>query len=525
MSVIKIKALNAETGEFKEKILTLESDKQKDCLIGRHPSCDLVLDSAEVSRIHGRIWFQDGQCFYADLASTDGSQINEQDVQVKQVYQLKQYDLLRVGGFVLTIAQLPNEDILSPKSLRLEQLATISSHPRQWCSGDLNARCIEAIAETHDVKTFRFVAEPSVQFAYKPGQFVTLDLNIDGKQVLRSYSISSTPSRPHVLEITVKRVMPPLDGADTPPGLVSNWLHDHITVGSHIKMTGPHGQFTCVDHAAQKLLLISAGSGITPMMSMSRWLCDTGAEVDLVFIHSARSPRDLVFKHELESMAARHRNFKLAVTITRTEAGYAWHGYHGRLNETMLAAIASDLQERTAYVCGPTAFMEGIKTILQSLDFPMEHYYEESFGTPKRQPTVQEKPEAENTDVAEQEANTPQEDTCSDLNQFREYHLGMVSDQEDDTSVRVSADQASNEPTVVFAKQDRAIAADEEDTVLEIAEQKGIEIPFGCRMGACGTCKLPLLEGQVCYENDPACEPGYLLSCIAKPVGRIVVDA
>ena len=339
---IKIKAVNGETGEFKEKLLILTNGMPRECLLGRHPSCDLVLDSEEVSRIHGRILCQDGQCFYTDLGSTDGSQIDEQEVGINQIYPLKPNNLLRIGGFVLTLAKMSTDENTSPRQSTAGQVAVVSSQSRQWNSGELTVRCIQVIAETHDVKTFRFVAEPTVLFSYKPGQFVTLDLEIEGKRVMRSYSISSTPSRPHILEITVKRVPPPTDVADAPPGLVSNWLHDYLTVGSQVKLKGPMGQFTCADNQAQKLLFISAGSGITPMMSMSRWLCDRGADVDVVFIHSARSPRDVIFRQELESMAARYANFKLAVTTTRSEPGQAWVGYTGRLNEVMLQAIATD---------------------------------------------------------------------------------------------------------------------------------------------------------------------------------------
>ncbi len=507
---IKIKAVNGETGEFKEKLLTLTTGMPRECLLGRHPSCDLVLDSAEVSRIHGRIWCQDGQCFYTDLGSTDGSQIDEQEVGINQVYHLKQHNLLRIGGFVLTIAQMSADEKASQVQPLAEQVAVASGQPRQGRSGELTVRCIQVIAETHDVKTFRFVAEPTVPFSYKPGQFVTLDLEIEGKRVMRSYSISSTPSRPHILEITVKRVPPPTDVADAPPGLVSNWLQDNISVGSQVKLTGSMGQFTCVDRPAQKLLFISAGSGITPMMSMSRWLCDTGAEVDVVFIHSARSPRDLIFWHELESMAARYANFKLAVTTTRKEPGQAWFGYTGRLNELMLQAIAPDLRERTVYICGPNPFREGVKTMLETLLFPIENYHEESFGSPKRKLSVKEKRGDEETIVGKAGGASGAGEA------------GEAEERENINSVKATECKS---PVVVFNKLGKEIASDEEDTILEIAEQEGIELPFGCRMGACGACKLPLLEGEVSYDDEPSCEPGHLLTCIAKPLGRIVVEA
>lgn len=499
--IFKIAALNAETGEFQEKLIT-PAVGMSNCLIGRHPNCDLVLDSAEVSRIHGRIWCQNGQCFYTDLGSTDGSQINERKVDRDRIEVLPPNSLLRIGGFVLTIAEISSMKNETQLSLAKEQ---------PWNSGELTVRCLDAIAETYDVKTFRFVAEPPVSFSYKPGQFVTLDLEIEDKRVLRSYSISSTPSRPHILEITVKRVLAPTDEPNAPPGLVSNWLHDRLTVGSQVKLKAPMGKFTCVDNPAQKLLFISAGSGITPMMSMSRWLCDTGANVDLVFIHSAHSPRDLIFRHELESMAARYTNFKLAVTMTRSEPGQAWQGYTGRLNELMLQAIAPDLPERTVYVCGANPFMEGVKTMLETLGLPRENYHQESFGGSKKR--------SPKTPSNKTEAMVSLSSNCSD----RDYQKLATEDiTVKDTTVKTIQSESA---VVVFAKSGKEISCDPQDFILEIAEQEGIELPFGCRMGACGACKLPLLEGKVDYDEDSGCEAAYLLSCIAKPNGRVVIEA
>ncbi len=510
-NTIKIKAVNGETGEFQEKVLTLEQVGQRECLIGRHSSCDLVLDSAEVSRIHGRIWCEKGQCFFSDLGSTDGSQIDAQEVGINQVVPLNHHNLLRIGGFVLMLSNNDNTFQLQPTA---GQSSVAGNQPRSWSSGELTVRCLQVIDETHDVKTFRFVAEPPVLFSYQPGQFVTLDLAIEGKRVMRSYSISSTPSRPDILEITVKRVPPPNDVADAPPGLVSNWLHEHITVGSQVKLKGPMGKFTCVDNLPPKLLFISAGSGITPMMSMSRWLCDTGANVDIVFLHSARSPRDFIFQQELESMAARHPNFKLAVTITGSEPGQPWVGYSGRLDELMVQGIAPDFQERTVYVCGPNPFMERVKTILETLGFPMENYHEESFGSPKRTRAIQPKLPDETTKESDSSPKPP-------LVQELEPE---TSQQQQDPINSVKTTEAQL-PVVVFTKVGKEIPCDEEDTILDLAEQEGIELPSGCRMGACGSCKLPLLAGKVNYDDEPECERGHLFSCIAKPVGRVVIEA
>src|SRR6185295_2577374 len=104
-----------------------------------------------------------------------------------------------------------------------------------WQRGKLSLRCIQVIDETHDVKTFRFVAEPPKLFRYLPGQFITIEAPVDGEVLRRSYTISASPSRPHSLSVTVKR---------TPEGKVSNWLHDNLKVGDTIFADGPHGAFT-----------------------------------------------------------------------------------------------------------------------------------------------------------------------------------------------------------------------------------------------------------------------------------------
>ena len=381
-----------------------------------------------------------------------------------------------------------------------------------WDSDETLVRCLRVIEETPDVKTFCFATESPSLFSYKPGQFVALNLSIDGKKVKRCYSLSSTPSRPQTIEITVKRVLSPANTPDFPPGLVSNWLHDNIKVESQIKISKPMGNFTCCDRNSTKLLFISAGSGITPLMSMLRWLEDTKANVDIIFIYSTRTVRDLIFRSELELIAISHPNFKLAVTITGWELGGIWQdrigkisGYTGRLNEKLLHEIAPDFQERTAYVCGAEPFMVAVKTMLEGLDFPMSNYYQESFGgSPKgRSKTV--------TNLSE-EPPLPQEVPTKPCLQQTNHHLDIEP-------------ESDRSPVVVFAKSGKEIICEAEDLILDVAEQEGIELPSGCRMGVCGACKLPLSEGSVDYDDEPQCDRGYLLTCVAKAKGRVVIEA
>ncbi|HNA78648.1 MAG TPA: FAD-binding oxidoreductase, partial [Turneriella sp.] len=119
-----------------------------------------------------------------------------------------------------------------------------------WTKGTRLMRCIGIVDRSHDFRSFQFVSEEPTLFFYKPGQFVTLELTIDGKRYLRSYTISSSPSRPHLIEISVKRVK---------GGLVSNYLHDHLHIGDSVLMKPPGGKFHCFDTTSDKYLFLAAG--------------------------------------------------------------------------------------------------------------------------------------------------------------------------------------------------------------------------------------------------------------------------
>jgi ferredoxin-NADP reductase len=495
--MIKIRVINYQNNQIQEQILTPETADRGEYLIGRHPSCSLVLENHEISRVHSRILFYEGKYYFSDLGSTDGSRVNNEAVLTNQKRLLKQDDVIRIGEVVILIESLEmGQDYLPQFRQNSAATETDSTQMKWWKGEEIIVRCVQVIDQTNDVKTFRFMASPLLWFSYQPGQFVTVVSDIDGQRILRSYSISSSPSRPHTLDITVKRVPAT---ATAPPGLVSNWLHDHIQVGSQLKLSGPMGKFTCVDHLAQKLLLISAGSGITPMMSMAQWLCDTATETDVVFFHSAHNPTDIIFRQELELMNAQHPNFRLAVTITNSEPGLVWLGYTGRVNAAMLQAIAPDLCDRIVYVCGPTPFMEAVKAILEKLNFPFQNYYEESFGGKK--PAKSDSPSLTQTTVQK------------------------------NTEPAFSPSNATAQSTMVFARSGKAILCDAEEVILEAAEREGISLPNGCRMGACGACKQKLLEGEVKYAIETNAlkpneqEQGLILTCVAYPIGHVVIDA
>lgn len=509
-----LKSVNFEQQQFQHHQLEQSYPGQKEWLIGRNSTCDLVLSSPEVSRIHGRIIRSDDAYYFVDNDSTSGSLLNGKMVAAQDRHRLRPGDLLQLGETFLHVEEVMALSTDSESSY----LVTSPSFPQPemlWNHEDLLCRCCRIVNETPDVKTFYFIAEPPVLFHYLPGQFVNLEVNIDGKPVIRSYSISSSPTRPYHLSLTIKRVASPAAQPDVPPGLVSNWLHDHFQVGDRLKLVGgPAGHFTCLPHLPPKLLLISAGSGITPMMSMTRWVQDTLLDCDVVFLHSARTVDDIVFRSELEAIATQMPNFHLAVTLTQQSPGRSWMGLTGRISESILQLVAPDLHERAVYVCGPEGFMENVRSLLESLQFPMQNYQEESFGYKRSKP---------GSGKLSSSAIAPPRSARSASPDGNGRSL--------DSSGSARSIPVNAEPLIRFVKSGQAVVVNDNASILEIAEQEGIAIRNACRMGACGACKVRVCQGQVRYDTPPPAltttdqEAGYALACVAYPVDELEIDA
>ena len=483
---MKLKAFNHITGDFLETTIVFEEQNPSKCLIGRHPNCDFILNSPEVSRVHGLIFYQQKAYYYIDLASTDGSRVNNKPAAVNESFLIETGDGIRIGDFFIfmefeeTSAE-SDSDILFNSETQIASTKTLI--PQQSQQKETIVKCIKIIDETEDTKTFCLVAQPPIlfngtSFNYKPGQFVILDLEIAGKQIKRPYSISSSPSRPYNLEITVKRVSSPVNQSELSPGLVSNWLHDSFKVGDKLKISSPMGDFNYFENSHKKLLFISAGSGITPLMSMSRWLCDTTSDFSVIFLYSVRTQQDIIFREELEFMAAKYSNFKLAINLTSKEFDLNWSGYRGRLNETMLSEIVPDLKERVAYVCGSEGFLESVQTVLKELNFPMNKYHQESFGLSSG---------------------------------IKPAFTSPITD-------------TSQKGVVVFSNSKREVVCYADETILEAAQREAIDLPYGCQMGVCGRCKVRKFSGSISYDNDFECEDDYVLTCVAKVNETVTIE-
>lgn len=504
--------------------------------IGRMTKAGVHLEHASVSRLHARLWLADSGLQVLDCGSTSGTCLNGARLLPQQAARLVEGDRLTFGSctvtvqgaaaaasaagggeeFAATIAGAPPLESYMPVAAAGEDLA-------DWKDGEIAVRVLRVIAETADVKTFVFAADPPVRFRYQPGQFIQIELSIDGKPTKRCYSISSSPTRPHLLSITVKRVPP--SGEGVPPGLVSNWLHDHLKPGAKLRISGPMGDFSCVRHPGPRLLLISAGSGITPMLSMTRWLTDTAAAVDTVFLHTARTSADFVCRQELEWMAEQNPQLRLLLLTTRPEPGSRWPGLSVRLNLEVLRLGVPDFARRQIFCCGPDAFMADMRTMMEKAGFPMANYHEESFGAPRPRPAPA---------AADAHAATP-----PGGNWGLGAILKKIADQPGSgssgsrTAATAPAAAVAATPaaaTVEFRTSGRSAACPPGQSLLETAEGCGIAWPSGCRMGKCGACKAKLLAGELERSgyDDSILKPaersaGFVLTCIGKPHGPVAL--
>ena len=346
--------------------------------------------------------------------------------------------------------------------------------PRVWDdSAEQLLVCRGIVPVTAEISTFVFEALEPRFFRHLPGQYLTLTVEVDGQLVSRCYTISSPATRPYAMSISVKR---------EPGGLVSNWLHDNLKVGDWVRATGPLGSFTFAEHPSAKYLFLSAGVGITPSMSMIRTLHDLAEPTDVVLVHSVRSPEHIVFRSELNHLAASDPNLHVAI-VCEDAGNDTWDGRRGRLTSDMLAEITPDLHEREIFLCGPAAYMAAAQELLTAAGVDVARIHTESFAFA----------------VAEAPAEDP-----------------------------VGAEQAAF--TVQFTRSNQTVQCDSTGTVLQAAIAAGIRVPSSCGGGMCGTCKTTLIRGSVDMNHDGGIRPkeiaqGKILLCCSKPLEDLIVEA
>ncbi|OED37648.1 hypothetical protein AB833_22875 [Chromatiales bacterium (ex Bugula neritina AB1)] len=336
----------------------------------------------------------------------------------------------------------------------------------------LSLRCTKIINETADVKTFRFANKSNEPFCFKAGQYVTLKLEIEGQAYQRCYTIASSPENNEYIDLTVKLV---------DDGIVSNWLLEHFKTGDYLEAVQPAGTFYLRETQKKALLMISAGSGVTPMLSMLRTISDDD-RYNIKYHHSARTSSDLISHHELEAISRQHSGADLTISYNFSRecvkeiAGAKVFG--GRVTKQMLMNVCADLTERDVFVCGPPEFMRLVKESMLGLGLPENQYFEESFEI---------------------------------------------------SAIEADADYTPQEFDLVFSHSNIKIKVASNQTVLEAAEEVGIYLDYSCSSGICGSCTSYLVDGEIHSPeakalDDSDVENGEFLPCCSFARSDLVVD-
>lgn len=350
---------------------------------------------------------------------------------------------------------------------------------KKW-SGKLRVGRI--FRETSDVKTFRFTNPlgGKLPFDYLPGQFITITALINGQTARRGYTIASSPTQQDYLEITVKNVA---------GGLISGYLHSEVREGDLLELSGPAGSFVFTGRECKCILLIAGGVGITPLMSVLRYLLDRSWPGDIFLIYGCKSPEDIIFKEELDYLQRRHANLRVVITVS-IEGNFLWDGPRGRITKELIEESVPDISSRYVHICGPVPMMESTRQILVDIGVPIERIKTEAFGPA----------------LGKSERSTPSPQATG------------------------TADLAAGLPTVTFVDSDKSAPIPSDKAVLEVAEDIGVDIDYSCREGICGVCRVQLLKGKVTMAIEDGLQPGdkennVILACQAKTTENISVKA
>jgi stearoyl-CoA 9-desaturase NADPH oxidoreductase len=322
-----------------------------------------------------------------------------------------------------------------------------------WSITSIKARVVEAVRETADARTL--VLEPNRLWpGHAAGQHVLVEVEIDGRRLKRTFSLSSPPRIDGLIAITVKR----REG-----GRVSQWWNDGAAVGDVVTVGEPSGEFVLPAPLPARLTMLSAGSGITPVMAMLRELDARDSRTEVLFVHCAHSRGDAIFADELERIADERSWLRLRMHLT---------GASGRLDHDALSQLASEAADAPVFVCGPEGFTDAVRDVWVTAGRSHLLHFEH-FGLPPR---------------------------CRD--------------------------GAGTEP-VVAARSGSTFVAAGGQSLLEAAEAAGLKPAYGCRMGICHTCKCRKISGVVEDLRDGRLsdEPGEMIQlCVSAARSAVALE-
>jgi ferredoxin-NADP reductase len=320
-------------------------------------------------------------------------------------------------------------------------------------------RVISVQTESPDTKTLTLKANRHWQ-GFEAGQHCNVTARIAGRNITRSYSISSDPIDGRLIQITVRREA---------GGLMSEYLCNDLEVGERLELGSPFGEMLLPAPMPAHLLLLAAGSGITPMMSQIRTMVRRGMPTSVTLMYWEKTTADFNFAQELQSIARQHSNFNVNLITTRELSECS---LSGRISDELLAQIADINTVDQVFGCGASGFVEAATHICESRNMPL---ISESF-TPSQPQTI-------NTEV--------------------------------------------NEYAVYLRRQGLHLRLSNQLPMLEQLESAGVSVPSGCRQGICNTCTCVRNSGTTtdvfsgAVDNEPL---QIIKLCVSRATSNLELD-
>jgi ferredoxin-NADP reductase/MOSC domain-containing protein YiiM/predicted pyridoxine 5'-phosphate oxidase superfamily flavin-nucleotide-binding protein len=347
--------------------------------------------------------------------------------------------------------------------------------------------------ESETITSFYLLPEDGAGLrGFLPGQFLTFELTIPGRTepLLRTYSLSDGPDSGYY-RVSIKREPAPADRPELAPGLSSNYFHDQVEAGAKLRVGAPRGKFHLDPDGDRAVVLLSAGVGLTPMISMMNTIVRSGRRRPVWFLHGARNGRDHAMGAHVRRMAEDNENVQAHIRYSQPAAGDVEgrdYDSRGRVDIALLKQVLP-FDDYEFYLCGPAPFMKALYCGLLSLDVSEERIHYEFFGP----------------------ASVLKEDA-------RPSGPAQVPSAETELAGGI---QVSFARSGVTAAWDPAC-----ESILELAERHGLNPDYSCRSGICQTCACPLAEGEVEYFEEPLDEPDpdSVLICCSRPKTSLVIE-
>lgn len=320
--------------------------------------------------------------------------------------------------------------------------------PSNLCPNRMQIHSI--IKETSDVWTINLINHDF--YTYSPGQYALVSIK-NSEDVMRAYTLSSSPGKSRFISITVRR----LDD-----GVGSNWLTRAVKPGDYLWLSEAQGEFTCANVNSHQYLMLAAGCGVTPIMSMTRWLMANRPETNVKVLFNVRDAQQVIFAEEWQQLTNIYPDrLQLCIMAENPDNGGITEG---RLNEEKLKVLVPDIASRVVMTCGPVPYMKNAQKLAENLSVPAEHFFMERFST--------ESEAVNNEDVL----------TLKIRHRLIDFKVPVGT------------------------------------SLLSALEQNKQPVIAACRAGVCGSCKTKVLSGNYTTTStmtltQDEIDAGYVLAC------------